>query len=227
MRCHVLSRSAVFFAVALVSPAVMLAAESKSGEPKGVAGIIRAQAEVGQAQAACVRAAAEYTASAAQANKTLEEAQGIAIENNQSAVDGYYANRERREAYMQRHARTRVSRDALVRFAAEDAPPRLSRYGLCGEGRSLPWPALLRGEEFGQLRSELDRLFAERTAGDCGPGSQFFHDVHILTEQMATMLRQRVREVAPAEYMAAKKFIAALAYEAQAPQEGNLVAANG
>ena len=73
----------------------------------------------------------------------------------------------------------------------------------------------------GQLveRIQIDALFAKRTQINSGPGSAVYREVQSLTREMRDDLKDMVQRMTPAEYLAARKFIEALAFEAQFPPE--------
>lgn len=68
-------------------------------------------------------------------------------------------------------------------------------------------------------RIQLDGLFAKRTQENSGVGSEMCREVQTLTRQMRAELKDMVQRISPAEYLAARKFIDALAYEAQFPPD--------
>ena len=85
---------------------------------------------------------------------------------------------------------------------------------------------MLLDEEFADCRIRLDGLFAQRNAAIGGSGSNVFRQVQTAAVQMGQQLRSKVRELTPVEYVAARKFVEKLAYEARFPARIEGVASN-
>ena len=81
----------------------------------------------------------------------------------------------------------------------------------------IHWPETLQREEFMLHRLQLDTLFARRTQENSGVGSSNYREVQTASREMREELKDLVQQMSPAEYLSARKFIEALAYEAQFP----------
>ena len=53
--------------------------------------------------------------------------------------------------------------------------------------------------------------------GDVGVGSMFYSEVRQLTSSMQEKLTDHIRDLDPAQYMAAKRFLLSVSYESQQP----------
>ena len=81
---------------------------------------------------------------------------------------------------------------------------------------SISWPPLLQTDRYAESRSQLDKLFAKRTE----QGVLSYEDQQQIAEATKAMLeslRGQVREVPQMDYIAAKRFVESLAYEARIP----------
>jgi hypothetical protein len=82
-------------------------------------------------------------------------------------------------------------------------------------GNTINWPDILKREEFLETRVKLDILFSEGTPDRVGRESDYCQQIQSLTTEMREQLRAIMRQISPSEYLAARKFIDALALEAQ------------
>ena len=152
----------------------------------------------------------------------------LAENNWQEAYGKYLANREAKtETYFRMQAINRAAREAvrpqrmtteqLAILARKQAPDRLGDHQYDRGLGHLNWPAILQDEFFAAERTTLDAAFAARTPGDAGVGSAFSTSVRQLTRSMQEKLQANIAGLNQMEYLAAKKFIAGLALEAQHP----------
>jgi hypothetical protein len=152
----------------------------------------------------------------------------LAANNWQDAYSKYLQNREAKtETYFRMQSINRAAREAarpqrlpteqLAILAKKQAPERLGDH-LYDRGLGhLNWPAVLNNDLFTAERETLDAAFAARTPGDAGVGSSFSSSVRQLTRSMQDKLQANIHSLNQMEYLAAKKFIAGLAIEAQQP----------
>lgn len=136
------------------------------------------------------------------------------LENRQLKTETYFRNRA-----INSEARkpTRLSTEQLAVLAKKQAPDRLNGQQYDRTLGRLSWPAVLTSEDFAQEREILDAAFAARTPGDTGVSSGFSSGVRQLTANMQSRLQSQMGSMSQMEYLAAKKFLAGLALEAQQP----------
>jgi hypothetical protein len=77
----------------------------------------------------------------------------------------------------------------------------------------ITWPEALQSEPFAKFREELDSVFQERAQGSGAIGQDAKWKAQQATSAMLQELRQHIRELRPADYLAAHKMINALADE--------------
>lgn len=152
-----------------------------------------------------------YNALAARA---YQEARALAIANHQTAVTNWL---NRRDAHRERVRAERMSPEQIARVARANQPDRLTAAQYEPATGKLTWPAALMGEEFAKARAAIEEAFARRTSRDAGGQSQFYAGIRLATEEMLAALAAKLPEMSPMEYMAGKKFLVGLKYEALAP----------
>ena len=173
------------------------------------------------------RSDGHYNLYTSQAMINREVARGRYIENRAKARQAYFqlqrmarADRAQRIAAVRR---ARESRKSLASNASRTQRPSADQLDPIS-GR-IAWPTSLDVPRFSAFRNRLDSQFAERSADNSGVGSQNFRDIWSVTKQMKHRLRVHLREYDTTSYIAAKKFIDSLAYEARfaANTEGHTV----
>ena len=95
---------------------------------------------------------------------------------------------------------------------ARSAPARLSPEQFDRQTGKISWPEALQGDTMETARRGLERLAAGQPAsGDAAKNRS--HEVRELTEQIKEQLKGQIREIPPADYVAARKFLNGLADE--------------
>lgn len=208
---------AVFIMASSASGAAMAAgfgAEAGS-YMRGCAEMSKAGAAWVAAQAAVIRAQAEAEATRAVARQTLELTRTVSIENDLKATTTFYEKRKLNEAYRMVSTQSRPTREDLIRYSKAYTPQRPTGYQVDQVRGVVHWPEVFQRDEFLAQRVELDYLFAQRSAARSGLGSDNCHQVKEKAEGMHKVLRSIIGEMSPAEYLAARKFVEALAFEAR------------
>jgi len=165
--------------------------------------------------AAATYARGQYNLLSAQARLVHADAYGQEIANHELAAQTYFAMREaNREARAAKRG-PRATQVDLVRFAAQAKPDRLSPSELSNAGK-ISWPMLLQADEFVAFRAELEKVFAQRAANR-GIGLEDHVKVSETAKVMLEVLKMYAGGVDPMDYVAARRFIESLAYEARQP----------
>lgn len=173
-------------------------------------GILQGWASVLQAQGQ-----ANYLNSLAAINN--QEARARYLKNRELLTETYFRNRQTNLAAREAERPERLSTAQLTVMAKKAAPERLDATQYNSTFGRLTWPAALAVPEFAADRDGLDRLFGSRSPGDHGTDSAFYGHVRRLTSSMEMSLKNHVNEFDAAEYVAARKFLMGLSYEAQQP----------
>jgi hypothetical protein len=152
-----------------------------------------------------------------QAAVYFQQARKQAINNNELATETYF--RTRRVNLEARNAErpARLNSDQYAVLAKKAAPDRLTSHEYDTTFARLTWPAALSGDEFAEQREAMDRAFGSRSLRDSGADSAFYGEVKQISSAMQKTLQSQVGRLDGTQYVAAKKFLMSLTYEATQP----------
>lgn len=125
------------------------------------------------------------------------------LDYRKQALEFYYYKRTLHKAH---NTHDHPTREDIIRYSKMSIPDRLAP----GE---IHWPGILLGDEFTDRRMWLECLFTEREVP--GGNGTICYEVQKTAEEMRRELQARIREVHPADYIKARKFLKSVAYEAQ------------
>jgi hypothetical protein len=206
---------------------LLAASPARSQELKEINEVFRSRAEVihaeGQnkmANAAIINAVANHMKAGAESAKINQETRKLSAENDRLETQVFYDKKAMYYSYQDAHKPVRSTPDQLAERARQSAPTRLSSYQLWSKEGYLRWPGLLLHGDYAEARSGIDYLFAMRTAADSGAGSQNCVDLQARIGTLRDTLHNNLKRYKPVDYLAARKFLDSLAYEAQFQAEG-------
>lgn len=177
-------------------------------------------------RAAWLRAAGEYNRDTAEAAIRWQDAYGKYMENRKKAVDTYFQMRQMNAKYRAEERKPPPTPEQIERYAKALLPDRPAASELNRLTGEIVWPAELQGEEYAVHRMEMEQAFAERGPGNSGIGSASQAAIAEAAEGMKEVLKEKVKQMPPGQYVAAKKLLNELAYEARFPiSPGTQVAA--
>jgi hypothetical protein len=159
-----------------------------------------------------------YNQLTAQAARDLAQANTISIENTRKWIQMYFDMRQlnREERAAERGPRPSLS--FLIRSAQEGAPRRLSSYEFDAATGQINWPLALLSEAFAGHRAQLERLFAYRATGPQQAAAfDTFIGIWQGSDRLTDALQNYVAYLPPQQYVAAKRFLQSLAWEAGQP----------
>ena len=197
-----------------------------NAQAKWVTTMADAQAKLINAQAAWITAKANAKATDAQTLQTLEQVRGLKLENSVKVANTFYEKRKLYDGYQGLSTHERATAEDLLRYSKTPVPQRPANYQIDPLKGEIFWPEVFQEEEFYVLRTQVDCLFAQRKAAPGTRGGEVFGQVQNVAAQMREELRSRVRQMDPTEYLAARKFIDSLAFEARFPARIEGMAAN-
>ena len=164
-------------------------------------------------RAALTRAQGEFNLNSAIAARYLQDAYSAHLDNEQKRVDTYFALKERNRQYVDATRRPRPTLEAILRFNAGLLPERPDRHELDPISGELYWPTALERDEFAAIRVKLEEQFERRARyGELDPES--ITVIREATEEGRSLLKDQIRELRPNDYLAAKRFLESLEYEA-------------
>ena len=165
-------------------------------------------------EAEVIRSIGEFNRNTSEALINVEEAQRQAIENHQRRVETRYElKRQWRERQNARLSRRRPQ-------AGGEESPRPSEVRLDDDEFNrvtgeIVWPEVLLDPQFADYRIAFEQMFADPTSKESGAGTNLHRDVNELAKYMKEQLKLQIEYMAPADYVAAKKFIDRLCNEAR------------
>ena len=161
-----------------------------------------------------VRSAGQYNLDTAQANNINQDTVSKYLDNRAKGTDTYFQMREANRQYRRQLETPPLSSEQLYRIAAEQRPDTLAASDLDPLTGDIAWPLVLQGEEYEEVRTKLEGLFALRAKE--GSSSYVFEIQQTANEALA-QLKANIRNYPAPEYLKAKKFLEALAFTARAP----------
>lgn len=171
-----------------------------------------------------LRGAADLTRATGEANYfnslaavNFEQAKAQALVNRQQRISNFFQERELNRAARKAAAPKPLSPEGYAVIARKAAPDRLGPHQYDRTTGRLNWPLPLTAGEFAAERAALDMAFSTRTPGDVGVGTEFHAQVKQVVDEMLAKLQPKVAELSPMEFVAARKFLTSLTYEAQLP----------
>jgi hypothetical protein len=168
--------------------------------------------------AACVRSAGMYNAMTSAGAKNLAEAQSIALDNRRKATEQYYEEAQRRADYQEARKANRKpppTAEQMYRWAKQGIPKPLNSNELDPVTGAITWPILLQDEAFADYRSAAEHFYTSRATGSSGSTYQLYADFQQASAEGQSLLKSRIKEYKPDDYIRAKKFLDSLAYEAR------------
>lgn len=196
------------------------------GRAKMISTWADAQCKLLSAQAAWVTSLANAEATRAQTLQTLQKVRSLALDNDLKLAKTFYDKRKLYEQHQKSHARKRPTQQDVIRYSKVSVPERPGNFQVEPVRGSIYWPQVLLEEEFSDCRTQLNCLFAQRRGAAGASGSTVPHQVEAVTAEMREQLRSKIRQLSPAEYLAARKFLEGLAYEARFSARIDGVASN-
>jgi hypothetical protein len=171
-----------------------------------------------------LRGAADLTRATGEANYfnslaaiNLQEANAKALANRQARIAGFFNERELNRAARKAEQPKPLSPQGYAVIARKAAPDPLGPHQYDRFTGKLHWPTALSTGDFVSERAALEMAFATRGTGDAGAGTDFHAYVQQITNQMHAKLQPQIGTLSPMEFVAARKFLASLAYEALHP----------
>ena len=162
---------------------------------------------------AIIRSQAAYNLTTAEALQKLAEAAREQVRTREEWTHTYFQLREANRAYRDKEELPRPTPEEIVRYAQMGKPDRLSFQDIDPVTGTIQWPDVLQDAAFAEGRAQLESLFSDWVQyGSLRIESR--QGIRNRTDAMLSKLRDRIEDVPPADYMAARRFLESLAYEA-------------
>lgn len=181
-------------------------------------------------QGRLLQGAGQYNKDTATAMVLREQARSMYQDNYRDGLKTYFDLKRINAQYRAEMAPTPVSKEKLDQWNLDDQPNRLSKREYNSDNGRLQWPSVLMTPVFEAYRTQLEDLFARRTANEFGVNSDFYrlvnHDASAMRNILKAYLRSEERFFTDQEYIAAKNFLDSLAHEARLAPDLDGLAAN-
>ena len=161
-----------------------------------------------------VRSAGQYNLDTAQAANIGQATVSKYLDNRAKGTDTYFQMRQANRQYRKQLETPPLSSEQLYRIAREQAPKTLASSDLDPLTGDIAWPLVLQQDEYEDVRTKLEGLFALRATE--GSSSHVFEIQQTANEALA-QLKANIRNYPAPEYLKAKKFLESLAFSARAP----------
>jgi hypothetical protein len=164
-------------------------------------------------------AAVVYSAGAANlmnsaAAINVEQARSAYLDNQIKFTETYYAKKRMHQSYVDSTRNLGQSSQRLATLAKTAPPAPLSDAELDPVSGQIVWPSVLRGDDYGPLRSKLDELFVERAEAGGNISLQQADEIADSSDALAAELKKRLKQYPSGDYMRAKRFVERLSHEA-------------
>lgn len=176
-------------------------------------GAVSSQGDAMRGYAEMIRARSQAAEARARAMINYEQARKKYLENQAQLVRTYIERREYGEAKRaERYAAKRALRDRYRESQSAATPDRLSPSELSPSTGKIFWPLALQADDFAETREQMEELFLTRA--HTGTTNNLVERVQMLARDMKDILNEKIRELSAPQYLAARRFIDGLSYEA-------------
>jgi hypothetical protein len=146
----------------------------------------------------------------------FSEARSRELDNAKKYVQTYFDRRRMNQVYREAERSPRATPEQISRLAQAAVPQRLSPGEMDAASGRIYWPATLRTPNFSAQRIEIENLFTKRAAsGGYAPGD--YKELRRAAEIMLEALQDRIYLLPSDEYLAARRFVESLSFEARFP----------
>jgi hypothetical protein len=163
----------------------------------------------------CVRAAGMATLMGSKAASNLADAQSKYIDNQNKATQSYIDRQRMGQSYQASLRRPPPSAEQLYRLAQQGLPKSLSSSQLDPVTGDIHWPVTLRDDQFDAYRDGTQKFFHDAVAHPQTFSYGTYNKLHQDSQECLAMLKSRIKDYRPNDYIEAKKFVESLTYAAQ------------
>jgi hypothetical protein len=168
-----------------------------------------------------VRSRGQHEMDSAQARVTRAEARSRELDNRLKSSQTYFEmrnyNREQRFGTPdEKYAKKRANEEKYAKYARHANPDELTDSQLDPLTGKIKWPFSLMSPKYENYRNQLDDLFEQRARHGGQISYRTYEQIKFTTKDFLKALREDIREMDPQDYLAAKRFVNALAHEGEA-----------
>jgi hypothetical protein len=163
-----------------------------------------------------ISAQGDYNLKTAAAAVVGTEAVSRDIDNRAKWTNTYFEMRKMNRQYTAEERGKRPTSEDLVRYAQAGKPKRLSPSELDFISGKISWPKALQQSSYDAQRKQLEELFHNRATYG-GTSFEQQGEIRKTTNDMLASLKEQIQAMPSSDYLASKRFLESLAYEAQLP----------
>ncbi|HET6883429.1 MAG TPA: hypothetical protein VFI31_24980 [Pirellulales bacterium] len=209
-------RSATFFLLAAILVAYPgPSSYAQYGWPYG--GYYASTAGEGYAMgmASMVRSAGMATLMTSEAAVNAQQAGSMYIDNTVKATQAYIDRQAMLGSYQASLRKPPPTAEQLYRMSQMGLPKALSAKQLDPVTGAISWPVVLRDEPFDSYRETAQKFFHEAVANPQSFTYDAYNQVQQAGSECLALLKSRIKDYRPNDFIEAKKFVEGLNYAAQ------------
>ena len=145
----------------------------------------------------------------------MTQARSAQIDNQYQWTQTYFAMQEENRRGRAAKRMPRPTEEQLIRYAQAGKPKSLTSEQLDPATGKIGWTRELRREPFALDRDVLEPIFSRRAASNGVVSDDDYDRIQEIVSDMQRNLKKRVKKVPANNYIAAKRLLESLAYEAK------------
>lgn len=149
----------------------------------------------------------------AQAATEAQKARSAYLDNQYKATQTYFEMRRYNTEARRSERASPLSMEQYVRLARSEAPQPLTSTQLDPLTGSINWPAVLSGAEYAGYRSQIEKLFNDRSSGYSTQA-----DILKACNAFLEQLKADIMKFPANDYLSGRKFLDSLSYAARGVQ---------
>jgi hypothetical protein len=162
------------------------------------------------------RSAGAYNVLTSQAALNMTQVEREQMDNRLHYTQTYLAIKREGEQYRAEHKKPPPTAEELTRWSQSRKPKPLAESQFDPATGALVWPDALQSKDFAEGRKALDGMMVQRAAYG-GLSAVEKAEVKQQTDAMLAKLDEQIRDLSPSNYMAGRKMLESLRYEATKP----------
>jgi hypothetical protein len=162
----------------------------------------------------CVRSAGMATLMTSMAASNVEDARSKYIDNQMKATQGYIERQRMLQSYQTSLRKPPPTSEQLYRLAQQGLPKSLSASQLDPVTGAINWPVVLRDDPFDSYREGTQTFFHDAVTNPQTFSYDSYHQLQQDSSDCLGLLKSRIKEYRPNDYIEAKKFVESLTYAA-------------
>ncbi|PQO33927.1 hypothetical protein [Blastopirellula marina] len=164
-----------------------------------------------------VRSAGSYNLDTSRAMVNVEDARKAYIQNRELAQETWFDMRRRNDAYRAEKRGPAPTSEQIFRINAQRAPSRLNDDQIDPVTGELHWPLLLTSAIYDPYRKVIDKGFEVRAQQGSFKSFDKQQSLVKAVDTMYDVLKKRIRDYEPQQYVDANRFMEALSYDVRFP----------